>query len=367
MTKTRTAILGVGQYVPSRVVTNDELAEMFDTSDEWIRQRTGIEERRFIEHAGIAPSDLAVPAVQEACQKANIEVRDIDAIIFATLSPDHDFPGSGCFLGHKLELPGVPALDIRNQCSGYLYGLQIADAWIRCGMYERVCLVGAEVHSTALDFSDAGRDIAVLFGDGAAATILGPTSMLKKGAEPLGTLLKHCELETSERVSPLFQQAATEEDRGVIDVEVHADGVGAKELWMEAPASGSIPRITKEMIDNRAVFPSMNGKQVFRWATSKMPECALSVMARNGVSLDDIDLVVPHQANVRINEFISEKLGLPPEKIVHNIAKYGNTTAASIPMALYAAIQQGRANEGDLVLFMGFGAGFTWGAALVRL
>lgn len=333
MTKTRTAILGVGQYVPSKVVTNDDLAQMFDTSDEWIRQRTGIEERRFIEHAGIGPSDLAVPAVQEACQKANIEVQDIDAIIFATLSPDHDFPGSGCFLGHKLDLPGVPALDIRNQCSGYLYGLQIADAWIRCGMYQRVCLVGAEVHSTALDFTDEGRDIAVLFGDGAAATILAPT----------------------------------EEDKGVVDVQVHADGVGAKELWMEAPASGSIPRITTEMINNRSVFPSMNGKMVFRWATSKMPECALSVMARNGVSLDDIDLVVPHQANIRINEFIAEKLGIPPEKFVQNIAKYGNTTAASIPMALYAAIEQGRAKEGDLVLFMGFGAGFTWGAALVRL
>lgn len=333
MSKTRTAILGVGQYVPSKVVTNDDLAQMFDTSDEWIRQRTGIEERRFIEHAGIGSSDLAVPAVQEACQKANIEVQDIDAIIFATLSPDHDFPGSGCFLGHKLDLPGVPALDIRNQCSGYLYGLQIADAWIRCGMYRRVCLVGAEVHSTALDFTDEGRDIAVLFGDGAAATILAPT----------------------------------EEGKGVVDVQVHADGVGAKELWMEAPASGSIPRITAEMISNRSVFPSMNGKMVFRWATSKMPECALSVMARNGVSLDDIDLVVPHQANIRINEFIAEKLGIPPEKVVQNIAKYGNTTAASIPMALYSAIEQGRAKEGHLVLFMGFGAGFTWGAALVRL
>jgi 3-oxoacyl-[acyl-carrier-protein] synthase III len=333
MTKIRTAILGVGQYVPSRVVTNADLAEMFDTSDEWIRQRTGIEERRFIEHAGIGPSDLAVPAVQEACRKSNIKVQDIDAIIFATLSPDHEFPGSGCFLGHKLDLPGVPALDIRNQCSGYLYGLQIADAWIRCGMYQRVCLVGAEVHSTALDFSDAGRDVAVLFGDGAAATILGPT----------------------------------EENKGVIDVEVHADGVGAKELWIEAPASGSIPRITKEMIDNRAVFPFMNGKLVFRWATSKMPECALSVMERNGVTLDQIDLVVPHQANIRINEFISEKLGIAPEKVVQNIAKYGNTTAASIPMALYSAIEQGRAKEGDLVLLMGFGAGFTWGASLVRL
>jgi 3-oxoacyl-[acyl-carrier-protein] synthase-3 len=331
---TKTAFLGLGHYVPSKVVTNDDLAQMFDTSDEWIQQRTGIKERRYIEESGIGASDLAVPAVKMACKNAGIEVSDIDAIIFATLSPDFNFPGSGCFLGDKLGLPGVPALDIRNQCSGFLYGLQIADAWIKCGMYERVALVGAEVHSTALDFSDEGRDVTVLFGDGAACAILGPSD---------------------------------DESRGVIDVEVHADGSGAKELWLEAPASAYKPRLTHEMIDDKTVYPKMNGRHVFRWATSKMPEVSKSVLERNRVSVEELDWVVPHQANKRINEFVAQKLEVAPDKVVHNIQNYGNTTAASIPLALSEAIDQGRIKEGDLVLMPAFGSGFTWGAALVRL
>lgn len=330
----RTKFLGLGHYVPTKVVTNDDLAQMFDTSDEWIQQRTGIKERRFIEHSGIGPADLAVPAVKMACENANIEVADIDAIIFATLSPDFTFPGSGCFLQEKLGLPGVAALDIRNQCSGFLYGLQIADAWIRCGMYKRVALVGGEVHSTGIDLTDEGRDVAVLFGDGAACAILGPTDA---------------------------------DEEGVIDVEVHADGRGAKELWIESPTSAHMPRITHEMIDNRSVWPAMNGKQVFRWATTKMPEVARSVLARNGKTVADIDLLVPHQANRRINEFVAQKLEMPGDKVVHNIHKYGNTTAASIPLALSEAIQEGRAKKGDLILMAAFGSGFTWGASLARL
>ena len=325
--------MGMGHYVPPKVVTNDDLAKMIDTSDEWIQQRTGIKQRHYIDKDGTGPSDLAVPAVQMACKNAGIEVSEIDAIIFATLSPDYTFPGSGVLLGDKLGLPGVPALDIRNQCSGFLYGLQVADAWIKCGMYKRVALVGGEVHSTGIDFSDEGRDVTVLFGDGAACAILGPT----------------------------------DDDEGVLDVEVHADGSGAKELWLEAPASAYIPRITHEMIDERRVWPSMNGRQVFRWATTKMPEVAQSVLQRNSVTPADLDLVVPHQANKRINEFVGQKLELPPEKVVHNIQKYGNTTAASIPLALSEAIQEGRAKKGDLILMPAFGSGFTWGAALVRL
>ena len=324
----------MGHYVPPKVVTNDDLAKLFDTSDEWIQQRTGIKERHYIDQDGTGPSDLAVPAVQMACKNAGIEVSEIDAIIFATLSPDYTFPGSGVLLGDKLGLPGVPALDVRNQCSGFLYGLQVADAWIRCGMYKCVCLVGGEVHSTGIDFSDEGRDVTVLFGDGAACVILGPTD---------------------------------DDQAGVLDVEIHADGSGAKELWLEAPASAYIPRITHEMIDERRVWPSMNGRQVFRWATSKMPEVSLSVLQRNGVTPADLDLVVPHQANKRINEFVGQKLEIPPEKVVHNIQKYGNTTAASIPLALSEAIQEGRAKKGDLILMPAFGSGFTWGAALVRL
>ncbi len=331
---TKTAFLGLGHYVPTKVVTNDDLAKMFDTSDEWIQQRSGIKERRYIERSGIGVSDLAVPAVKMACENAGIEVSDIDAIIFATLSADHEFPGSGCFLNHKLELGGVPALDVRNQCSGFLYGLQVADAWVKCGMYQRIALVGAEVHSTGIDFTDEGRDVTVLFGDGAACAILGPTE---------------------------------DENTGIIDVEVHADGSGAKDLWIEAPSSAHMPRITHEMIDNRAIWPAMNGRHVFRWATTKMPEVSLSVLRRNGISVQDLDLVVPHQANKRINEFVAQKLEIPPEKVVHNIERYGNTTAASIPLALSEAIQQGRAKKGDLVLLPAFGSGFTWGAALVRL
>jgi 3-oxoacyl-[acyl-carrier-protein] synthase-3 len=331
---TRTAILGMGHYVPSKVVTNDDLAKMFDTSDEWIQQRTGIKERRYIEQNGIGASDLAVPAVEMACKNAGIEVKDIDAIIFATLSPDHEFPGSGCFLNAKLGLPGVPSMDVRNQCSGFLYGMKVADAWVRCGMYSRIAVIGAEVHSTGLDFSDEGRDVAVLFGDGAACAIVGPTE---------------------------------EEGRGLFDLEIHADGSGAKQLWIEAPASNHMPRITHEMIDNRSVWPAMNGKQVFRWATSKMPEVSLAVLDRAGLSIADIDLMVPHQANMRINEFVANKLQIPPEKVVHNIQRYGNTTAASIPLALSEAIAEGRAKKGDLVLFAAFGSGFTWGAGLVRL
>lgn len=330
----RTAFLGLGHYVPTRVVTNDDLAKLFDTSDEWIQQRTGIKERRFVERSGIGASDLAMPAVKMACENAGIEVSEIDMIIFATLSSDHEFPGSGCFLQEKLGLPGVPALDVRNQCSGFLYGLKVADAWVRCGMYRRIAVIGAEVHSTGLDFSDEGRDVAVLFGDGAACAIVGPSD---------------------------------DKARGILDLELHADGSGAKLLWIEAPASNHMPRITHEMIDSRKVWPSMNGKQVFRWATAKMPEVAASVLERNQVTVADIDLMVPHQANMRINEFVAAKLQVPPEKVVHNIQKYGNTTAASIPLALSEAIEEGRAKKGDLVLMAAFGAGFTWGAGLVRL
>ena len=277
----RTAILGVGHHVPSKVVTNDDLAKLFETSDEWIQQRTGIKERRYIEESGIGASDLAVPATRMACERAGIRVEDLDAIIFATLSPDYNFPGSACVLQEKLGLPGIAALDIRNQCSGILYGMQVADAWIRCGMYRRVALVGAEVHSTGIELADRGRDVAVLFGDGAGVMILGPTD---------------------------------DDDRGIFDVEVHADGRGARELWVEAPTSAQIPRITVEMMEEGRHYPRMNGKHVFRWATEKMPEVAASVLRRTGKRITDIDLFVPHQANMRINELVAKKLEIPHDQ-----------------------------------------------------
>ncbi|MGB1276075.1 MAG: 3-oxoacyl-ACP synthase III family protein, partial [Nannocystaceae bacterium] len=239
----RATIVGSGHYLPPKVVTNDDLAAMFPTSDEWIVQRTGIRERRFIEKSGTGASDLALPAAKMAIEQAGREIKDVDAIVFATLSPDINFPGSGCFLGHKLGLPGVPAIDIRNQCSGFLYGLSVADAWVRSGVYRNVLVCGAEVHSTGLDFTERGRDVAVLFGDGAGAALVGEAS------------------------GP---------DKGIRALELHADGAGAEELCLPAPMSRNIPRLTQAMFDEGLHFPQMNGRQVFRWATQKMPEVAHS-------------------------------------------------------------------------------------------
>ncbi len=323
-------ILGVGHYVPSRVVTNADLAKLMTTSDEWIVQRSGIKERRYVEDTSIMASDLALPASKMALANAGLSEKDIDAIIFATLSPDAHFPGSGCFLGKKLGAPGIAALDVRNQCAGFLYGLSVADAWVRAGVYERVLLVGAEVHSTGLEFNDRGRDVAVLFGDGAGAVVIG---------------------------------AATQAGRGLKSLEIHADGTGAADLWMEAPAS----RITKEIVEAGGHFPKMNGKQVFRWATEKMHEVALSAMSAANVTAADIDLFVPHQANLRINQLVGQKLGIPESKTVANIVKYGNTTAATIPLGLSEAMIAGLCKRGDTLLFAAFGSGYTWGAAVLTL
>ncbi|HEY1692758.1 MAG TPA: beta-ketoacyl-ACP synthase III [Polyangiaceae bacterium] len=330
----RSAILGVGHYVPSRVVTNHDLAKLMTTSDEWIVQRTGIKERRYIEHTGIGASDLAVPACNMALEHAGIGVKDVDAIVFATLSPDHNFPGAGCFLADKLGLPGVPALDVRNQCSGFLYGLSVADAWVRAGVYKNVLLVGAEVHSTGLDFSDRGRDVAVLFGDGAGAAVVG---------------------------------RATREGQGVKSLRIHADGSGARDLWIEAPASAYDPRLTPQMLEEGRHFPAMNGKQVFRWATEKMPEVVNEVLRDAEVDVGAIDLFVPHQANLRINQLVCQKLGIPEAKAVADIERYGNTTAATVPLGLSGAWREGRCDRGSTVLLAAFGSGYTWGGAVVTL
>lgn len=328
----RTAILGLGQYLPERVVTNDDLAKMFDTSDEWIQQRTGIKERRYVED-GVGPADLAVPATEQALENAGLKREDIEFIIFATLNPDYFFPGSGCVLQDKLGLPGIGALDVRNQCSGFIYGLSVADAFIRTGMYKRILLVGAEVHSSGLEFADTGRDVTVLFGDGAGAVILG----------------------------------ATEEDKGILSSHLHADGKYAKELWLEIPAARYFPRLTKEHMDEGRHYPRMNGRRVFKMAVEKMPEAINEALEANGLTVDDIDLLVPHQANLRINEFVAQKLGIPPEKVYNNIQRYGNTTAGSIPIALNEAIQEGKAKKGDTVMLAAFGSGFTWASCVLKL
>jgi 3-oxoacyl-[acyl-carrier-protein] synthase-3 len=329
----RTVILGLGQYLPDKVVTNDDLAKMFDTSDEWIQQRTGIRERRYVED-GVGPADLAVPAAKQAVEAAGLKLEDIELIIFATLNPDYFFPGSACVLQKELNLPGIAALDIRNQCSGFIYGLSIADAFIRMGMYKHIMLVGAEVHSSGLEFSDTGRDVTVLFGDGAGAAVLGATD---------------------------------DEDRGIISSHLHADGQYMADLWMEYPSARRFPRITKENLDEGKHYPRMNGRKVFKMAVEKLPEVINEALNASGLTVADIDLLVPHQANLRINEYVVKEMGIPPEKVFNNIQKYGNTTAGSIPIALNEAIQAGKAKKGDTIMLAAFGSGFTWASCLLKL
>ncbi len=332
----RARITGAGHYLPTRIVTNDDLAKLMTTTDEWIVQRTGIRERRFIEHSGIGASDLALPAAKDAMAQAGIGPGDVDAIVFATLSPDVNFPGSACFLQHKLGCRQICALDVRNQCSGFLYSLSIADAWIRAGVYENVLVVGAEVHSTGVEFTERGRDVAVLFGDGAGAVVV--------------------------QKSP----PGSDDAKGITTIQLHADGSGAKELWLEAPGSMYDPRLTVEMMQEGRHYPKMNGKAVFRWAVEKMPEVALEALAKVGKTPQDVGLFVPHQANMRINQMVAQKLGIPEERTVHNIERYGNTTAATIPIGISESWKSGLIKDGTTVLMAAFGAGFTWASAVVE-
>lgn len=324
-------ILGMGHHVPDRIVTNDDLKQWMDTSDEWIIQRTGIRERRWVE-GDVGATDLAEIASKAALEEAGLLASDIDMIIFATLSPDINFPGSACLLQERLGIPGVPALDIRNQCTGFVYGLSIADQFIRTGAMKHVMVVGSEVHSSGLDISTRGRDVSVLFGDGAGVAILGPS----------------------------------EDEHRVLDSRLHADGRYAGILMTEAPASRLNPRITSEMLEQGRHFPKMDGQAVFKQAVQRLPEVIGEVLGAHGLSAKDIDLLVPHQANLRINEMVTRLMRLPPEKVYNNIHRYGNTTAASIPIALHEAIQEGRVRSGDLVVLAAFGAGLTWGANLIR-
>jgi len=328
----RALIAGVGHFVPERIVSNFELEKMMETSDEWIRERTGIIERRWINEED-NNADLAQRASLKAIEQAGLEVEDIDFIILATLSTDYFFPGTGCFLQEKLGLPGIGALDIRNQCSGFVYGLSIADQYIKTGMYKNILLVGSEVQSRGLDFTTRGRDVAVIFGDGAGAAVISRSKDNKKGV--LATCL-------------------------------HADGRHAKELWQELPGSARKPMMSHAIIDEPGIYPYMNGRYVFKHAVTKFPEVIMEVLQTAGVDKSEIDLVIPHQANMRITEAVRMKLELSEEKVYSNIQKYGNTTAASIPIAISEAIEEGRIKEGSLVCLAAFGSGFTWASALIR-
>ncbi len=337
----RARILAVGSAVPDAVVENDDLLEWMDTSDAWIRQRSGIERRRWVEHAaGNATSDLGEAAARQALERAGLQPADVDLIVFATLSPDRSFPGSGCYLQAKLGVPGIPAFDIRQQCSGFLYGLSMADLYIRSGQYDTVLLVGAEVQSKCLDLSTRGRDMSVLFADGAGAVVIGPTEV--------------------------DDDAPTSGESFLISHHLHADGAFADELLWPAPGTANRVWIPPEAIGEAAVYPQMNGRLVFQHAVKRMPEVTLEALSANGLSVDDVDLFVNHQANQRINDKVAEILGVPAEKVVHTIADYGNTTAATIPIGLDTAERDGRLRRGMLVCSAAFGSGFTWAASLFR-
>jgi 3-oxoacyl-[acyl-carrier-protein] synthase-3 len=329
----RTEFISAGFHVPERVVTNQELTQWWETSDEWIRERSGIEQRHWVEGGEEAGSDLAVEATKRALERADMDASEIDCIVYATLSPDYFFPGSGVFLQRKLGLREVPALDLRNQCTGFIYGLSVADAWIRSGQYRRILLVGAEVHSTGMDFSPAGRDVSVLFGDGAGAVILGPTD---------------------------------DADRGVLSTHLFADGRFAEKLWCESDASARMPRISHEDLDAGRQYPQMEGRDVFKHAVVRMPQSVKVALEANGLGVEDVDLLIAHQANLRINEAVARSLGLPPDRVYNNIQRFGNTTAATIPIALTEALDQGLLDRGDLLILTAFGSGFTWASAAIR-
>jgi 3-oxoacyl-[acyl-carrier-protein] synthase-3 len=326
-------ILGVGGHVPERVVTNQDMTQWMETSDEWIYERTGIRQRHWIDR-DTGGSELAEVAVHQALANSGAKLEEIDCLILATLSPDHTFTGTGCFLQARLGLAGIPALDVRAQCSGFIYGLSVADAWIRAGQYRCILLVGTEVHSTGIDISTAGRDVACLFGDGAGAALVA---------------------------------AGGEDGRGVLSTHLHADGRYAQDLWIEAPGSRFHPvRITKEMIEAGRHWPKMKGRRVFTSALKHMPDVIRESLDHNGLSLEDVDLFIPHQANLRINEAVAQTLGIEPERMYSNIERYGNTTAASIPLAMRDAEREGKLKRGDTVVLVSFGSGFTWASAVVR-
>ncbi len=349
-------IAGIGHYVPKNVVTNDELSSFMDTSDEWIQERTGIKERRYGNRFKETTTTMGAAAAKIAIEKAGITPQEIDFIIFATLSGDYYFPGCGVLVQRELGITEqeVGALDIRNQCSGFLYGISVADQFIKTGMYKNILLIGSEMHSMGLDFTTRGRNVSVIFGDGAGAVVLQPTQ---------------------------------EEGKGVLTTKLHSNGMYAEKLALLNPGShggyhlnkmgiehdlgysdakyGDV-FITQKMLDDGHLYPDMEGKFVFKMAVKKFPEVIMEALAAAKLTPGDIDLLVPHQANLRISQFIQKVLKLRDDQVVNNIQKYGNTTAASVPIALSEAVESGRVKSGDLVCLAAFGSGFTWGSALIR-
>ncbi|MCB0320271.1 MAG: ketoacyl-ACP synthase III [Bdellovibrionales bacterium] len=325
------------RYLPPKVVTNNDLAKIMDTSDEWIQKRTGISERRFVEPP-TTTSDLAVAASRKTLTQCGGIAPD--AIIAATLSPDYDFPGIGVLVQQKLGLPHIPAFDIRNQCSGFLYAVELAAALTAQEKYSNILVVGAEVHSTGLDLTTRGRDIAVLFGDGAGSCLVSS----KKPPESSG---------------PIFE---------VVDSELHSDGEFAKLLWCQHVGSAHFPvRITKQLIEEALVFPSMDGRVVFEHAVKRMVEVSHSLLHKNHMTAEDIRLIIPHQANTRINSLVAKTLEIPEARVMNTIERYGNTTAATIPIGFSHAVEEVQLFPGDKILSCAFGSGFTWGAMVFQV
>ncbi len=332
-------IVALGHHVPDTVITNEYLSSIMDTSNDWIIERTGIRERRWMNPEQDTVANMAAKATRMALQRANLTEKDIEFIVFATITPDYFFPGSGVLLERELGLDGIPALDIRNACSGFIYALSIADQFIKTGMYKTVLVVGAEIQSTALDITTRGRNTAVIFGDGAGAAILQASN------EPEG-----------------------KERRGVLSTHLHADGRFAEELYLKDPGSSRphAERQPDQILDTSSYKLVMNGNQVFKHAVVRFMEVINEALKANGLTKDDINLLVPHQANLRISQYVQEKMGLSDVQVFNNIMHYGNTTAASIPIAMSEAWSQGRIKENDLICLAAFGSGFTWASALIR-
>ena len=327
----RTRFLGTGFAVPDRVVTNDDLSQMMDTSDEWIRTRTGIQERRWVRE-GETGVDLALAATRRALEMADVAPSAVDAIVYATSTPDHFAPGNGVFLQRALGVGSIPAIDIRTQCSGFVYALSVADGWVRTGQYRRVLVVGAEVQSTGMLMTTEGRNVSVIFADGAGAVLVGPTDR---------------------------------DDRGILAFDLHSDGGYAEKLWVDSPGSMYHPRVSAEHIEAGRQYLDMDGKEVFRHAVVRMPESVRAALEASGRTTADLKLLLAHQANLRISEMMQRTLCLRDDQVYNNIMFYGNTTAATIPIALDECVRAGRIQEGDLIALTAFGSGFLWGSAAV--
>ena len=329
-------ISGLGFYVPENIVTNDDLSKIMDTNDEWIQERTGIQQRRHVIRGEDTTTSMGVKAAKIAIERAGITAQDIDFVVFATLSPDYYFPGPGVLVQRDLGMRTVGALDVRNQCSGFVYAISIADQYIKTGMYKNVLVIGSELHSGGLDMTTRGRGVSVIFGDGAGAAVL-----------------------------------TREENRnkGILSTHLHAEGQHAEELALIAPGMGKrwvIDIIAENDPNDESYYPYMNGQFVFKNAVVRFSEVINEGLQANDLQVSDIDMLIPHQANLRISQFIQQKFKLADDKLYNNIQKYGNTTAASIPIALTEAWEQGKIKEGDLVVLAAFGSGFTWGSVIVR-